>query len=197
MPIAEFRAALRLKPDLAVAHDSLGRALLVQGKLDEAVAECPGSDSAQARRICVSQQPWAAVLAKRGELDDAIAETREALRLKPDDAVPTLTSALPSEAREARGGDHRIPRGPAAQAQPSRSPQQPRQRLTRPGEARRGDRRVPRSAPAQARRSQTPTLMLGIALASQGKLDEAIAEYREALRLKPDDLEPTATSASP
>ena len=28
---------------------------------------------------------------------------------------------------------------------------------------------------------------LGIALATQGKLDEAIAEFREAIRLKPDD----------
>jgi Flp pilus assembly protein TadD len=30
--------------------------------------------------------------------------------------------------------------------------------------------------------------ILGSALRAQGKLDEAVAEYREAIRLKPDDL---------
>ena len=30
---------------------------------------------------------------------------------------------------------------------------------------------------------------MGYALLSQGKLDEAIAEYRQAIRLKPDDAE--------
>ena len=38
---------------------------------------------------------------------------------------------------------------------------------------------------------------LGVALKDQGKLDEAIAEYREAIRLKPDYAEPTTTSALP
>ena len=37
--IAEYRAAIRLKPDFAEAHCNLGNALTDQGKLDEAVAE--------------------------------------------------------------------------------------------------------------------------------------------------------------
>ena len=49
-----------------------------------------------------------------------------------------------------------------------------------------------RPSPNTARRSGSsptsprPTCNLGNALAGQGKLDEAIAEYREAIRLKPD-----------
>ena len=37
--VAEYRAAIRLKPDYAEAHYNLGIALTDQGKLDEAVAE--------------------------------------------------------------------------------------------------------------------------------------------------------------
>jgi Flp pilus assembly protein TadD len=37
--IAEFRAAIRVKPDDDEAHCSLGVALAKQGKLDEAIAE--------------------------------------------------------------------------------------------------------------------------------------------------------------
>jgi Flp pilus assembly protein TadD len=37
--IAEYRAAIRIKPDYAEAHSSLGLVLAVQGKLDDAIAE--------------------------------------------------------------------------------------------------------------------------------------------------------------
>ena len=52
--VTEFRAAIRLKPDYAMAHYNLGVALKDQGKLQEAVAEfarpfgpIPGSLCAQ------------------------------------------------------------------------------------------------------------------------------------------------------
>ena len=38
--MAEYRDAIRLKPDLANAHAGLGLALLSQGRLDEAIAAC-------------------------------------------------------------------------------------------------------------------------------------------------------------
>src|SRR5262249_20799582 len=37
---AEYREALRLKPDDFTIHTNLGNALKLQGKLDEAIAEC-------------------------------------------------------------------------------------------------------------------------------------------------------------
>ena len=38
--IAEYRQAIRIKPDDAEAHSNLGVALQVKGQLDEAIAEC-------------------------------------------------------------------------------------------------------------------------------------------------------------
>ena len=91
-------------------------------------------------------------------------------------------------APDGRGGDP--PRQP-------HGPRQPRPRPGGPGEARRGGRRIPRGDPAQARPASAHS-NLGLALAAQGKIDEAIAAYREAIRLKPDAATaPTSISASP
>ena len=82
-----------------------------------------------------------------------------------------------------------MPRGDPAQARLRRGPLQPRQRPAR-------TRASPtRPSPSTARRSGSsptsprPTATSAIALRGQGKLDEAIAEYREAIRLKPDFAE--------
>ena len=81
--IAEFRTAIRLQPDDAVAHYNLGIALAAQGKLDEAIAEY---------RTAIRLKPDYAMahnnlglaLASQGKLDEAVAEYRTAIRLKPD-----------------------------------------------------------------------------------------------------------------
>ena len=86
---------------------------------------------------------------------------------------------------EARRGHRRIPRGDPAQARRRRGPHQPRHRPACPGEAGRGGRRIPRGDPAQARLRHGP-VQPRQRPESQGKLDEAIADYREAIRLKPD-----------
>ena len=49
-PIAAYREAIRLRPEFAEAHSALVLALKDQGKLDEAIADLPRSDPAQARR---------------------------------------------------------------------------------------------------------------------------------------------------
>ena len=68
-------------------------------------------------------------------------------------------------------------------------PQQPRHMLCEDqGTARPGHRRIPRGDPAPARPRPCP-LNLGYVLREQGKLDEAIAEYRTAIRLQPDDAD--------
>ena len=82
-----------------------------------------------------------------------------------------------------------VPRGDPAQARRRRGPQQPRQRpaSTRGSSTRR--------SPPTARRSGSspttprPTSTSATPCSSQGKLDEAIAAYREAIRLKPDYAE--------
>ena len=92
-------------------------------------------------------------LEAQGKLDEAVAEYREAIRLKPDDASAHFNLG---------------------------------NALKLPGEARRGDGRMPRGDPAQARRRLRP-LRPRPGSWDQGKYDEAVAEFREAIRLKPDD----------
>jgi len=83
--VAEFRKAIRLKPDLAEAHGNLGVALRAQGKQEEAIAEFRAAtrikpDSADAH-ISLG-----VALKAQGKLEEAVAESRTAIRIKPDDA---------------------------------------------------------------------------------------------------------------
>ena len=81
--IAEYREAIRLKPDLADAHGLLGLAQEQKGDLDGAIAEYR-----EAIRLkpdfAETHYDLGLTLGKKGELDGAIAEYREAIRLKPD-----------------------------------------------------------------------------------------------------------------
>ena len=84
--IAEYREAVRLKPEYAEAHNNFGVTLRAQGKQDEATAEYRLAirlkpDNAEAHNnLGVS-------LNDQGKLDEAIAEYREAIRLKPEYAT--------------------------------------------------------------------------------------------------------------
>ena len=85
--VASLREAVRLNPGAYAARVNLGRALLSQGKRDEAVAEFREGirlkpDSARARHNL------GLALSYRGKLDEAAAEFREAIRLQPDYAEP-------------------------------------------------------------------------------------------------------------
>ena len=71
--IAEFRAAIRLKPDYAEAHSNLGIALRAQGKLEEAIAEYRAAirlkpDNAEAH------DNLGIALEDQGKLEEAVAE---------------------------------------------------------------------------------------------------------------------------
>jgi serine/threonine-protein kinase len=86
--VAAGREAVRLHPDDASAHNSLGMALGIQGKpeqLEEAVAEF---------RAAIRLEPdypgahgnLGLALQLQGKLEEAIAEYREAIQLRPNDA---------------------------------------------------------------------------------------------------------------
>jgi tetratricopeptide (TPR) repeat protein len=83
---AEYREALRIKPDHAVARFGLGNALREQGKLDLAAASYR-----EAIRIKPDFAPahhnLAYILARQGNADAAIVEGRESLRLQPDSVM--------------------------------------------------------------------------------------------------------------
>ena len=82
--VAEYRTAIRLKPELAAAHYNLRSALADQAKHNEAI---------EAYREAVRLKPDYAVarnglgnaLLGQGEVNEAIAEYHAAIRIKPDD----------------------------------------------------------------------------------------------------------------
>ena len=124
--VAAGREAIRLKPDDAAAHCNLGNALMARGSWTRPspnTARPSGSSPTTPRPTATS----AIALADQGKLDEAIAEYREAIRLKPDDA----------EAHNNLGNDPErqgkldeaiadIPRGHPAQARLRRGPLQSR-----------------------------------------------------------------------
>jgi tetratricopeptide (TPR) repeat protein len=93
--IEEYRKAIRLKPDFAIAHNGLGASLLDAGNLDAAALEC---------REAIRLQPedetavyhLGNVLYHQGNFTGAIAQYREAIRLNPDivEARNNLANAL-------------------------------------------------------------------------------------------------------
>jgi hypothetical protein len=84
--IAEFRAAIRLQPDHAWAHNSLGLALQDQGKVEEATAEFRAAIRLQPDYAAAHANLGIALKAQ-GKPEEAIAEYRAAIRLRPDDAL--------------------------------------------------------------------------------------------------------------
>jgi Flp pilus assembly protein TadD len=105
--IAALRAAVRLKPDLAVAHNNLGIALAEKGLFDEAVG---------AYRVAIEIQPRYAeaysnlgnALGAQGDADGAITACRRAVQLNSSGAenwnslgVALAAKGQTSEAREA------------------------------------------------------------------------------------------------
>jgi TonB family protein len=83
--LAEYREAIRLKPDYAAAHASAGFAFRDKGDLENAVVEFREvvrlSPKEPAAHDVLGLSLW-----KNGDLDGAAAEFREAIRLDPQDA---------------------------------------------------------------------------------------------------------------
>ncbi|MFI5460455.1 MAG: tetratricopeptide repeat protein [Isosphaerales bacterium] len=179
------RAAIRIRPDDANAHKSLGVALGRQGKLDDANAELR-----TAIRLLPDQPDshfnLGDFLANQGKLDDAIGEYREAIRLSPNYARAHANLAI------ALAGQGKLDESIAS----SRAAIQ----LERPNagvhtnlgialmeqgkleEAIAEFREAIRIDPSYPGAYTS----LGTALANQGKLDEAITACRKAIRINPD-----------
>jgi Flp pilus assembly protein TadD len=85
--IARFEEAIRLKPSLASAHNSLGVALKAAGRIDEGIARYRQALAIDPEYAHAHNNLGAALQA-RGNFEEAIAEYALAVRANPTDPVP-------------------------------------------------------------------------------------------------------------
>lgn len=178
------REAIRLRPDYAEAHNNLGAALRVQGRLDEAILSLREALRLQPAHVEAHYNLGLALAAER-RFDEAIESLREVVRLKPDraEAHLYLGAALASTGRfeEAVASFRRV--------------------LTlHPGHAAahvylgnvfvdmgRMEEAVANYRQALQQQPREPETLnnLGNALSELGRKDEAIAVYRQILEYDP------------
>jgi serine/threonine-protein kinase len=186
--IAEYQEALRITPNDSMSHSNLGNALLAQGKLDQAIVE-----HNEAIRLdpndANAHHNLAASLAEKGKSDEAIAEYRTAIRLNPGHAEAHCNLGLVLlrqkgaylEALELLRRGHELGSKRANWKYPSAEWVGEAERAAE----NRGNPQVIRRKPEDA----VNHYRLGHELQHQGKPEEAIAEYRTAIRLDPEYAE--------
>jgi eukaryotic-like serine/threonine-protein kinase len=81
--VDEFRKAIAIDPNYALAYSNLGNALYDQQKWNEAVAEYPKAIKLDPMNA-TTHYNFAEVLAAKQQWDEAIAEYRKAIALRPD-----------------------------------------------------------------------------------------------------------------
>jgi tetratricopeptide (TPR) repeat protein len=176
---ASYRRALELRPHMAEAYADLGITLAQQGKMAEA---------AETLRQAISLRPaypeahcnLGVVLNQLGQPADAVASLQEALRLRPDyaEACNNLGTVYQSRAKlpEAiacyRSALELLPNYVQARQNLDGA-------LRSAGLAGGAPTPPPLEDPARAYNVK------GIALAQEGKYEEAITSFREAVRLRP------------
>jgi tetratricopeptide (TPR) repeat protein len=182
--IAQYEAALRLKPDYVEAHNNLGDALLSAGRIPEAIAQYEAALSL--KPFAKTHNNLGEALLRAGRIPEAIAQYEAAMRLKPDfpKAHNNLGNALLSAGR--------TPEAIAQFEEALRLKSDYAEAHNNLGFALLSAGRLPE---ATAQYEEALRLKpdyaevhynLGFALVSAGRLPEAIAQYEEALRLKPD-----------
>jgi protein O-mannosyl-transferase len=185
--IAEYREALRIRPNYGEALNNLGLALLQQGKVDEAMEYLQQAYQAGPNRAepCVN---IGSALLRKGRIDEAIARFQEALQLKADN--PTAYNNL---------GDAFLQKGDVASASANYEktlaldPDYPEANYSlgnillqngRIDEAIAYFIKAVHAKPDYAKAYNN----LGNALAQKGREKDAIASYEKAWQLEPSDL---------
>jgi tetratricopeptide (TPR) repeat protein len=180
------RESIRLKPDDANAHNTLGLILHSQRKPAEAVAALREAIRLKPdNHACYSN--LGLVLRSQGKPDEAVAACREAIRLKPDDANAYGNLAGPlmdqNKLDEAIAAYRESIRLKPDDAMAYKNLAGALDQMGKHDEAVVACRTAIRLRPGFGE----AYVNLGAALSEQGKPDEAIAAYREAIRLNPGD----------
>jgi tetratricopeptide (TPR) repeat protein len=187
--IVAYRAAIRLKPDDAGTHYSLGAALTGQGKVDEAIAEYREAIRLKPDYAEAHGNLGAILCDVKHDYPGAEAEFREAIRLKPD--LPTAHYSLGMALRRQGKVSEAI-----AEYREAIRLKPDAKSLNSLGMILCDVKHDYTGAEAEFREAirLKPDLAqahhnLGVSLQRQGNVPEAVAEYREAIRLKPDHAE--------
>jgi tetratricopeptide (TPR) repeat protein len=177
--VAEYQAALQVNPASPLARNNLAVTLLTLGKLDEAAAQF----AELARRQPDSPDAFCSlggILLRQRKFADAETNFAEAVRRRPD-FIPALNGlgralALQGKFDQAQARFREVlrldPANPTAQADLARAQAGASQTNATAAWL--------NSAEAGRRENQ------GLVYAQQGKLEEAIREFQEQLRLQPD-----------
>jgi tetratricopeptide (TPR) repeat protein len=175
--IAEFRVAIRIDPDYANPHTNLGAALHEQGKVDEAMAEFRAAIRIDPDLV-IGHFNLGVALKMQGKLEEAIAEFRSAIRINPHDAYAHNQLRIALE----EGGERNEAIDEDRPAMKTRSPASAFAAIgaTLLRCLGFGKRRGQQLADADAHYNR------GITLAEQGNREGAAAEFRSAIRLKPE-----------
>jgi tetratricopeptide (TPR) repeat protein len=182
---ALWQHALEVTEDNYVAHASLGKVLLDEGKAGEAIPHFTETLRIQPNYV-EAKNNLGMALAWRGKLDEAAQQFAGALRIKPDfpEAQSNLGMVLMSQGKLDEAAQRfaealRI-KPDFVQAQNNLGTV-----LMRQGKL---DEAARYFGAAVRNRPDVPELQnnLGLVLMSQGKLDEAAQHFAEALRIKPD-----------
>ena len=183
--IAEYREAIRLRPNLVEPHTNLGAALYGRGKLAEAIEEYR-----EAIRLLPDAIPHTNLgdaLQRQGKLTEAIAEYRQAIRLRPDYAEAHTNLGSASPVAQGKPGEAIVEYREAIRLRPDLA--EARTCLGnallaqgKSAEAIVEYRAIIRLRPDYAEAHYN----LGSVLRDQWKVEEAIAEFRAAIRLRPE-----------
>ncbi len=181
--IDRYEQALQIDPDWAVTHNDLGNALRRVGRVDEAVSQYE-----QALRLdpdlAAAHYDLAATLKQAGRLDEAIRHYQEAVRINPDLAMAEndLGNALLQSGRieEAIGHFEQAVRIAPGYVEAYNNLGNAYLRAGNVAEAIRQYQRALEIAP-----DAVAHYNLGMLLADQGRMDEAIAHLQSAVKLQP------------
>lgn len=155
--VSMWRDVAAKRPNNARAFEQLGTALVIEGKKNEAVVEYQNAVQIDSD-FSSAHANLANALSQTGRFEEAVKHYHEVLRIEPDhiEACTNMGHALDALGR----ADEAIEAYRAATGMDLR-----------------------RTDPAALARAH---LNLGSALGNEGDLDAAIAEYREAVKLRPD-----------
>ena len=185
--VPEFQTAIRLQPDLADAHYTLGVLYWQRGEFDKAVAELQSAIQNQPS-YAEAHYTLGAVFKQQGKLPEAAAALREAIRLQPDFAgAHTTLAAVLRQMGDTQGAAEEAKEGAKIAAstnnlQAATFSTNSGKRLLGAGDV--GSaidqfRSAIRSDPGYA----AAHYQLGLALRLQGQKDEANQEFKKAVEL--------------